>query len=63
MLTLENGVVVKSSEAFTTRQEACETLSAEIKAKLVNQQVRLENLKHKMAYEEAVLKRIEKEIL
>ena len=57
-LTLENGVQLDASSAFETRQEAYETLVKELQTNLVHEEVQLENLKHEMAYERAVLRRL-----
>lgn len=60
VLTLDNGIVLKASEAFATRQEAEAHLINELKVQLTFQQVQLENLKQEMAYEEKALRRLEK---
>ena len=59
VLTLDNGIVLKASEVFATRQEAEAELISELKDRLMFQQVQLENLKHEMAYEEKTLRRLE----
>ena len=59
VLTLDNGIVLKASEAFATRQEAEVELISELKERLMFQQVQLENLKQEMAYEEKTLRRLE----
>ncbi len=61
VLTLDNGIVLKASEAFATRQEAEVELISELKERLMFQQVQLENLKQEMAYEEKTLRRLEQE--
>jgi len=61
-ITLENGVVMRSSEAFTSRQEAEAFLVKELQTRLAFQQVTLDNLQHEMAYEAAVLKRLTEKI-
>ena len=60
MLTLENGIVVNASAAFTSRKKAEAFLITELKTRLAFQQVELANLQHEMAYEKAVLERLEK---
>ena len=59
VLTLDNGIVLKASEVFATRQEAEAELISELKERLMFQQVQLENLKQEMAYEEKTLRRLE----
>lgn len=59
VLTLDNGIVLKASEVFATRQEADAHLIQELKERLTFQQVQLENLKQEMAYEEKTLRRLE----
>ena len=59
VLTLDNGIVLKASEVFATRQEAEAELISELKERLMFQQVQLENLKQEMAYEEKALRRLE----
>ncbi len=59
VLTLDNGIVLKASEVFATRQEADAHLIQELKERLTFQQLQLENLKQEMAYEEKALKRLE----
>lgn len=59
VLTLDNGIVIESSEVFATRQEAEAELISELKERLMFQQVQLENLKQEMAYEEKTLRRLE----
>ena len=59
VLTLDNGIVLKASEVFATRQEAEAELISELKDRLMFQQVQLENLKQEMAYEEKALRRLE----
>ena len=60
VLTLENGIVVNALAAFTTRKKAEAFLITELKTRLAFQQVELANLQHEMAYEAAVLERLEK---
>lgn len=60
VLTLENGIVVNASAAFTTRKQVEAFLITELKTRLLFQQVELANLQHEMAYEAAVLERLEK---
>ena len=60
VLTLENGIVMPSSEAFVTRQEAEAYFVEELKSRLAFQQVALANLQQEMAYEAAVLERLER---
>ena len=60
VITLENGMIMPSSKAFATRKEAEAYLVEELKTRLIFQQVQLDNLQHEMAYEAAVLKRLEK---
>ena len=60
VITLENGVVMRSSEAFATRLEAEEFFVKELKTRLTFQQVTLDNLLQEMAYETAVLERLER---
>ena len=60
VITLENGIVMRSSEAFVTRQEAEEFFVKELKTRLTFQQVALDNLLQEMAYETTVLERLEK---
>ena len=60
VLTLENDIVVNASVAFTTRKKAEAYLITELKTRLTFQQVELANLQHEMAYEAAVLERLEK---
>ena len=59
VLTLDNGIVLKASEVFATRQEAENYLIEELKSKLLFQQVALENLKQEIDYEKRTLKRLE----
>ena len=59
VLTLENGIVLKASEVFATKQQAEAHLIEELKERLTFQQVQLENLKQEMAYEEKALRRLE----
>ncbi len=61
VITLENGIVMRSSEAFATRQEAEAFFVEELKTRLMFQQVALDNLLHEMAYETAVLERLKRE--
>ena len=58
VIKLENGVVMRSSEAFASREEAEAFFVKELKTRLTFQQVTLDNLQHEMAYEAAVLKRL-----
>ena len=60
MLTLENGITMRSSEAFASREEAEAFFVEELKTRLTFQQVQLDNLLHEMAYEAAVLERLER---
>lgn len=60
VLTLENGIIMPSAEAFVTRQEAEAYFVEELKTRLAFQQVELANLQQEMAYEAAVLDRLEK---
>ena len=60
VLTLENGIVINASAAFTSRKKAEAFLITELKTRLAFQQVELANLQHEMAYEKAVLERLEK---
>lgn len=60
VITLGNGIVMPSSKAFATRQEAEAFFVEELKIRLTFQQVTLDNLKHEMAYETAVLERLER---
>ena len=60
VITLENGLVMPSSKAFATRQEAEAYLLEKLKIRLTFQQVALDNLQHEMAYEVAVLERLER---
>ena len=60
VLTLENGVIMLSEKAFVTRQEAEEFFVEELKIRLAFQQVELANLQQEMAYEAAVLERLER---
>ena len=60
VITLENGVVMPSSKAFASRQEAEAYFVVELKTRLTFQQVTLDNLQHEMAYEAAVLERLER---
>ena len=60
VITLENGITMPSSKAFTTRQEALAHIVKELKTRLTFQQVALDNLQHDMAYEAAILERLEK---
>ena len=59
VLTLENGIVLKASEVFATKQQAEAHLIEQLKEPLMFQQVQLENLKQEMAYEEKALRRLE----
>ena len=61
-ITLENGVTMRSTEAFATRQEAETFIVKELKTRLAFQQVKLDNLQHEMAYEAALLKRLTKSL-
>ena len=60
VITLENGITMPSSKAFTTRQEALAHIVKELKTRLTFQQVALDNLQHEMAYEAATLERLER---
>jgi hypothetical protein len=60
VLTLENGIIQPSSEAFVTRQEAEACFVEELKTQLTLQQMELDNLQQEMAYEAAVLERLER---
>lgn len=58
VITLENGVIMPSSDAFTSRHEAEAYFVKELQTRLTFQQVELDNLQHEMAYEAAVLERL-----
>lgn len=58
LITLENGVTMRSSEAFASREEAEAFIVKELKTQLTFQQMSLDKLQHEMAYEAAVLKRL-----
>lgn len=60
VITLENGLIMPSSKAFATRQEAEAHLVKELKTRLTFQQVELDNLQHEMAYEADILERLER---
>ncbi|MBO6026867.1 MAG: hypothetical protein J6P73_06430 [Bacteroidales bacterium] len=60
VLTLENGVIMPSADAFVTRQEAEACFVEELKTRLAFQQVELANLQQEMAYEAAVLERLKR---
>ena len=60
VITLENGITMPSSNAFATRKEAMAYFVKELKTRLTFQQVALDNLQHEMAYETALLKRLER---
>lgn len=62
VITLENGIIMRSSEAFASRKEAEAYFVTELKTRLTFQQVALDNLQHEMAYEAAVLERLEKKV-
>ena len=62
VITLEKGITMPSSKAFATRQEAEAFFVKELKTRLTFQQVALDNLQHEMAYEAAVLKRLERSL-
>ena len=57
---LENGARVRLLDAFGTKEEALKALADHLKERLAWRQVEMENLRHKMAYEESALRRIEK---
>lgn len=46
VITLENGMIMPSSKAFATREEAEAYLVEELKIRLTFQQVELDNLQH-----------------
>lgn len=58
VIKLENGVKMRSSQAFVSRQEAESFFIEELKINLTFQQVQMKNLQHEMAYKKAVLKRL-----
>ena len=60
VITLENGMIMPSSKAFATREEAEAYLVEELKIRLTFQQVELDNLQHEMAYEATLLERLER---
>ena len=60
VITLENGLIMRSSEAFASRREAEMYFVEELKTQLTFQQVALDNLQHEMAYEAVILERLEK---
>lgn len=62
LITLENGIIMHSSKAFASRKEAEAYFVKELKTRLTFQQVALDNLQHEMAYEAAVLERLEKKV-
>lgn len=55
---LENGARARHWEAFGTKEEALKALADHLKERLAWHQVEMENLHHKMAYEESALQRI-----
>lgn len=60
VITLENGIILRSSEAFTSREKAEEYFVKELKTLLTFQQVELDKLLQEMAYETKVLERLER---
>lgn len=60
VITLENGITLPSSKVFASREEVVAYIVEELKTRLTFQQVELDNLQHEMAYEAAVLERLER---